>query len=781
MLKQHNSVSNLSNVLSMPTTKKIALAWLALVLLFLAMLAKQWFWSAQSPIETNILKLLPVNQQDPIAEQAFESISGNLSDKVIFVVTAPTDQQSFSAAQQLEKSLTQTGLFSQVAGQVSSEQQSQWAAYYFQHRFQQLTDQQRARLTSQPEKQVQHVVQSLYNPFSGVTGKELSNDPFLLFRDYLAQLTQKSSAFTLDQGYLTASYQGQKYVLITATLNHSPYSLSAQQGVTDILAIEQSLAKQFDAETLHTGVLFYAQFGTESAKSEISTIGLFSLLGVIVLIVSVFRSIVPLSLALLSISIGLLSALAMTTWIFGTVHLFSLVFGVSLIGVSIDYAFHYLTERLADGQKWDSRQGLKHIFVAITMGLVTSLIGYLGMLIAPFPGLQQLALFSSFGLISAYATVVAWYPVLAVKPSHDRALPGQWIWQQWLSLWSKATVKYGLPIACVLATIVPLANLHYDDDIKQLQAMPNDLKQQEALISQLSGMQSSQQMLVVTAENDEALMQRLEALTPTLNDWQQDGVINGYQSLNQYISSIDRQQQNYQLISDLYQKQGDKLTTALSLTKSPQLLQGFEPVSLVNYLSHTVSEPIRFLYIGRIDDQVAAAVVLNELTHPTEVKRFAIAHSDISYLNKAEEVSTLFSEYRVKVMELLIAALGVITLILLKRYGLKHAMRILMPSLIACAAGLAMASALGSTLNLFNLLALILIVGIGIDYTLFFAEKAGSQSTLLAITLSAMTTLLSFGLLALSQTHAIHSFGITVLSGIFVAWLLSPMAIKDKS
>jgi len=43
-----------------------------------------------------------------------------------------------------------------------------------------------------------------------------------------------------------------------------------------------------------------------------------------------------------------------------------------------------------------------------------------------------------------------------------------------------------------------------------------------------------------------------------------------------------------------------------------------------------------------------------------------------------------------------------------------------------------------------------------------------------------MTTLLSFGLLSLSETHAIHSFGLTTLSGIFVAWLLSPLAIKRQ-
>ncbi len=106
------------------------------------------------------------------------------------------------------------------------------------------------------------------------------------------------------------------------------------------------------------------------------------------------------------------------------------------------------------------------------------------------------------------------------------------------------------------------------------------------------------------------------------------------------------------------------------------------------------------------------------------------------------------------------------------------------PSLIAGMAGIAITSLTGTPLNLFNLLALILILGIGIDYSLFFAELKAETAhqqgitTLLAITLSALTTVLSFGLLALSETQAIHSFGITVLTGIIIAWLLAPLAMS---
>ncbi|EPB9464295.1 MMPL family transporter [Vibrio sp. 1727] len=776
MPKTLNSVSKLSL-----GTHTFALVWLNLVVLAGALLLKQWVWSAESPIETNILKLLPKNQQNPVAEQAFESVSASMSDKVIFVITAPDKNALFAAAAEFDKGLRQSNHFRDVVGKISPQEQQAWASYYFKHRFQLLTPEQRERLSQNPEQQVQHVIQSLYNPFSGVTGQELQNDPFLLFRDYLSQVTQQSSSFRLDNGYLSVEKDGAQYLLITAELKDSPYSLTGQLAVPDIQALEQGVAQKYGAEVAHTGVLFYADFGTQSAKSEISTIGVFSLLGIIALFLLVFRSVMPLSLALLSITIGLLVALSVTTWIFGKVHLFSLVFGASLIGVSIDYAFHYLTERLAAGNEWDSEQGLKHIFIAITLGLITSLIGYLGMLVAPFPGLQQLALFSSIGLIAAYITVVAWYPILARNPSRTiSTLPGQSLLAKWLTLWNQPRIKVGLPMLCVVASGFFLLQLNYDDDIRLLQTMPNDLKQQETLITTLSGMQSSQQMLVVTADDDENLMKKLESLTPTLEAWKADSTIESYQSLSRYLSSVERQQQDYQLIRDLYATQSSPLTSGLGLSKKPKMDADFIPVTVEQYLQNPVSAPVRFLHLGKIKEKSATVVVLNQLQDSAVVKAFAKSQSDVVYLNKAEEISTLFGEYRIKIIELLAAASAVIFLVLIKRYGLQHSCRVLLPSLIACACGLATAVAMGTTLNLFNLLGLVLILGIGIDYTLFFAEKARSVSTLLAITLSAMTTVLSFGLLSLSQTHAIHSFGITVLSGIFVAWLLSPIAIKTE-
>ncbi|OZS42996.1 MMPL family transporter [Photobacterium sanguinicancri] len=752
------------------------------MLLLAVALGQQLFFQRSNPIETNILALLPENRQDPIAQQAFDHVANSMSNKVIFLIGSNDADKMLAAADAFDSALQTSPLFAEITAKVPVNTQQAWGELYFPNRFQLLTAEQQTRLTQHPEQQTQFVIQSLYNPFSGVTGQELASDPFLLFRDYLSQLTKQTGNFSLNNGYLTTKYQGKQYVLISADLADSPYSYRLQQQLPELLNIEQGIRDAFNVELLHTGVVFYAEHGTESAKSEISTIGVGSLAGVILLLLLVYRSPLPLALALLSIGCGLLAAFVGTVAIFGKVHLFSLVFGASLIGVSIDYAFHFLTDRLAAGERWNANKGLKQIFTAITLGLITSLIGYLGMLIAPFPGLQQLSLFSAIGLIAAYATVVCWYPVLAAKPSQSRPLPLTQTMHAWLALWQQPLFRKCMPAALLSLALVGLYHVEYNDDIRQLQALPQDLKQQEDTIKAITGLSSSQQMLVVTANDQQQLLQNLESVSGTLTKFKQQGVLKGFQSISQYLPSENTQQQNYDLIKQLYQQQATALAQALPTAGQATFDHDFSPLTVEQFIHSPVSEPLRFLWLGKLTDQQQAAIImLSDVSDIGPIVDFAEHSNTVSYLNKADEVSSLFGEYRVRVTELLIAASLVIMGVLWWRYGFTRAVRLMLPPVIAGIVGIGVTSLTGVPLNLFNLLALILILGIGIDYTLFFAEQHQADATLLSITLSAMTTLLSFGLLALSQTQAIHSFGITVLTGIMVAWLLAPLSMASSS
>ncbi|MFA0678797.1 MMPL family transporter, partial [Vibrio sp. 10N.222.48.A3] len=101
MLKRNNSNSSL------------ALAWLVVVILFSGLLIKQFAFSSSVPIESNIMKLLPENQQDPMVEQAFQQISSSMSEQVVFIISASDVEQAMTATDAFEKKLNQRAFSSQ--------------------------------------------------------------------------------------------------------------------------------------------------------------------------------------------------------------------------------------------------------------------------------------------------------------------------------------------------------------------------------------------------------------------------------------------------------------------------------------------------------------------------------------------------------------------------------------------------------------------------------------------------------------------------------------------
>jgi predicted exporter len=102
--------------------------------------------------------------------------------------------------------------------------------------------------------------------------------------------------------------------------------------------------------------------------------------------------------------------------------------------------------------------------------------------------------------------------------------------------------------------------------------------------------------------------------------------------------------------------------------------------------------------------------------------------------------------------------------------------RVLAPTVLASIATLAVLGFAGQSLQLFHVLALMLILGVGVDYGIFLQEHGVRRdpTAWLAVVLSALSTLLSFGLLSLSQTPALRAFGLTMLIGTTVVWLIVP-------
>ena len=103
-------------------------------------------------------------------------------------------------------------------------------------------------------------------------------------------------------------------------------------------------------------------------------------------------------------------------------------------------------------------------------------------------------------------------------------------------------------------------------------------------------------------------------------------------------------------------------------------------------------------------------------------------------------------------------------------------------TVMATVVTLALLGMAGQGLQLFHVLGLILLLGLGVDYGIFFQEPNGhhDDAAWLAAGLSALSTMLSFGLLGLSRTPPLRAFGLTMAIGIAAVTLIVPCFRKGQ-
>jgi len=153
----------------------------------------------------------------------------------------------------------------------------------------------------------------------------------------------------------------------------------------------------------------------------------------------------------------------------------------------------------------------------------------------------------------------------------------------------------------------------------------------------------------------------------------------------------------------------------------------------------------------------------------------------VQWVDKVDEISSVLGRYRQYMGWVVLGAYVVVYALLFPRYR-RRTWRVLAPAALASIATLALLGFAAQKLQLFHVLALMLLLGVGVDYGIFIQEHPDrrNHTPWLAIGMSAANTILSFGLLGLSRTPALQAFGLTMLVGTALAWLLVPCFVSSS-
>ncbi|MGS0744066.1 MMPL family transporter, partial [Glaciimonas sp. GG7] len=315
--------------------RRLALIWLLVVGLILGHNAYLWLVQKIVP-DTDILALLPVEQRDPVLQQAFTHMVDSAQQRLIVLVGAEDWAQAKTAADAYSAVLMQHPDMFTLSATMSDQTQTDWLGPSQQNRLSLLTAEQQTLLREKPPGYwVETALQQLYSPFSGPKLGAWQDDPFGLFTGWVQMRAQETPVRPRD-GHLFVAANGRQYAMLLLTLRQPAFSMATQQVVLPLLKTAADAARQVfpKVEIISAGVVLHAGAASAQASGEMSTIGIGSLLGIVLLMWLTFGALRPIGLIVLSIAIGCLGAFSICWLIFGRVHLLTLVFGASLIGVA---------------------------------------------------------------------------------------------------------------------------------------------------------------------------------------------------------------------------------------------------------------------------------------------------------------------------------------------------------------------------------------------------------------------------------------------------------------
>jgi predicted exporter len=147
----------------------------------------------------------------------------------------------------------------------------------------------------------------------------------------------------------------------------------------------------------------------------------------------------------------------------------------------------------------------------------------------------------------------------------------------------------------------------------------------------------------------------------------------------------------------------------------------------------------------------------------------------VLFLDVKLEMERLLANYsRATLAWAMAGGVAVLSLLALGLRSPRRALAVAGPIGGAVLVTLAVLALLGEALSLFHLAALLLLAGLAIDYALFLATgSAADDVTTGAVLTCAISTLLTFGMLSLSETPVLHGIGLTVATGVAAAFLLA--------
>ncbi|MEN8225167.1 MAG: MMPL family transporter, partial [Bacteroidota bacterium] len=490
-------------------------------------------------------------------------------------------------------------------------------------------------------------------------------------------------------------------------------------------------------------------------------------------------------------------AIAILAIIKPEVSAISLGLGSVMLGISIDYALHFLSHLRHTGSV---KMVINDIASPVMMSSLTTASAFLCLLVLKSEALRDLGIFAA---LSVFSSAIFTLLILPHFFKQQRTVSEKVQASGLASVLSRIAsyaydrnkkLSWGIFLLLIIF-IFTSGRVRFESSMDSMNFMSEDLLEAEEFLDSISSYKLRSVFLVSTAsEIDEALMIN-ESIIPETDSLLASGTVKTYTSVHPFFPSTRIRTEKIRKWKEFWPP--EKVSSIKQSIISSSAAFRFKAdafkdfYTLMEYKSPPGPEaiyPLRKAFLDEYiseDDSLAMVTTILKVKaedKPDVYKTFD-GHDDVIIFDRQSLTSSFMESLRGDFDKLILLSLLVVFVILTLSFGrIELGIITFIPLLISWVWTLGIMGLLGVRFNIFNVVISTFIFGLGIDYAIFCMrglvqeyqfgrKKLHSYKT--SILLSGITTIVGIGVLIFAKHPALQSIAISAIIGILSVVLIT--------
>ncbi len=307
--------------------------------------------------------------------------------------------------------------------------------------------------------------------------------------------------------------------------------------------IERFAADYPNVDIMYHGSPARGAYNSWQIKADLRTTIIGSLIVVLIFIFICFRNYNTIPLLIFPVVFGTLFGLAMMYFIKGQFSLLALGIGAIVLGVALSYVLHVLTHYKYVS---DPEQVLRDQVVPVSLGCLTTIGSFMGLIFIQTELLQDFGLFASFAIVGTTFFSLVFLPQF-FDPAKNKRNRRAFALIDRINVYpfdrkKPLLITIGvLSLVCIVCYFVGGTN--FDADMRNLGYLSDNVTRSEKLLQDKTRSGLKQQYFAASGQTMEEALEHFALMAEKLDSLKAEGLVKSYTPVNQLFIPQSLQQE----------------------------------------------------------------------------------------------------------------------------------------------------------------------------------------------------------------------------------------------